>query len=226
MRRSKSSGELFRPVGTANPPFANRGHRVTSSPSPPNRWRVGSIGLADSEHVHRGLPRRIRWCTCDHRVANDPGFSPELTRLAATTTIRRGADPDRTAVRAATIGRSGAVAQLARAPALQAGGQGFDSPQLHSGGLVEFGDFFSRNRPGFRRSRIESLKLSRRLAGEGWGTRHRVGWPSSRRCHHRRRSRRWRSRCGCCGDGLPLRIQGVGTGVRQRIRVITAVARA
>ena len=35
--------------------------------------------------------------------------------------------------------------------ALQAGGQGFDSPQLHSGSPVEFGDFFSRNRPGFFR---------------------------------------------------------------------------
>ena len=210
---------------------------------PPNRWRVGSIGLADSAHVHRGLPRRIRWCTCDHRVADDPGFSPELTRLAATTTIRRGADPDRTAVDAATIGRSGAVAQLARAPALQAGGQGFDSPQLHSGGLVEFGGFSSRNRPGFCRSRSDVLELSRRLAGEGWGTRHWVGWPSSRRCHDRRRSRCrwrsrrrrcgshrrrgcWRSRCGCCGDGLPLGIQGVGAGVRQRIRVITGIARA
>jgi hypothetical protein len=32
---------------------------------------------------------------------------------------------------------------------LQAGGQGFDSPQLHSGGLVEFGGFSSRNRGGF-----------------------------------------------------------------------------
>ena len=197
MRRSKSSGELFRPVGTANPPFANRGgHRVTSSPSPPNRWRVGSIGLADSAHVHRGLPRRIRWCTCDHRVADDPGFSPELTRLAATTTIRRGADPDRTAVDAATIGRSGAVAQLARAPALQAGGQGFDSPQLHSGGLVEFGGFSSRNRPGFCRSRSEVLELSRRLAGEGRGTRHGSAGRcrSSRRCHDRRRTSRFRGR--------------------------------
>ena len=30
-----------------------------------------------------------------------------------------------------TIKKNGAVAQLARAPALQAGGQEFDSPQLH-----------------------------------------------------------------------------------------------
>ena len=118
--------------------------------------------------------------------------------------------------------------------ALQAGGQGFDSPQLHSGGLVEFGGFSRRNRPGFYRSRSDVLELSRRLAGEGWGTRHRVGWPSSRRCHDRRRSRRrwrsrcgrWRSRCGCCGDGLPLRVQGVGAGVRQRIRIIAGITGA
>jgi len=33
--------------------------------------------------------------------------------------------------------------------ALQAGGRGLDSPQLHSAGLVEFVGFSSRNRPGF-----------------------------------------------------------------------------
>ena len=115
--------------------------------------------------------------------------------------------------------------------ALQAGGQGFDSPQLHSGGLVEFGGFSSRNRPGFYRSRSEVLELSRWLAGEGGGTRHWVGWSSSRRCHDRRRSRcgRWRGRCRGCGrrdDGLPLGVQGVGAGVRQRIRVVAAVAGA
>ena len=32
-----------------------------------------------------------------------------------------------------SVAISGAVAQLARAPALQAGGRGFDSHQLHSG---------------------------------------------------------------------------------------------
>ena len=117
--------------------------------------------------------------------------------------------------------------------ALQAGGQGFDSPQLHSGGLVEFGGFSRRNRPGFCRSRSDVLELRRRLSGEGGGTRHWVGRSSSRRCHDRRRSRRWRSRCGCwrsrcgcCGDGLPLRVQGVGAGVRQRIRVVPGVTRA
>ena len=51
--------------------------------------------------------------------------------------------------------------------ALQAGGQGFDSPQLHQGGFVEFGDFSSRNRPGFCRSRSEGLNPSRWLPGEG-----------------------------------------------------------
>ena len=32
----------------------------------------------------------------------------------------------------------GAVAQLARAPALQAGGQEFDSPQLHHADLISY----------------------------------------------------------------------------------------
>ena len=38
-----------------------------------------------------------------------------------------------------TLEKNGAVAQLARAPALQAGGQEFDSPQLH-----HFGSYYFR----------------------------------------------------------------------------------
>ena len=62
----------------------------------------------------------------------------------------------------------------------------------HRGGLVEFDGFSRRNRPGFCRSRIESLELRRRLTGEDGGTCHWVGWPSGRRYHDRRRSRRGR----------------------------------